>query len=263
MANVVAGIDLDLLPVNAPVPADRATGLVPRNYRALPVGCLAFAPAFPDSELIPEGEWPARLAENRDTKSGLLDLRERHYDVLRSLDQDGLGLCWAFSSTKATMYLRALMNEPGLRLSAWWVAGKVVGWRDQGYWGSASLAEIVKEGVPAESFCPDYHSSHDTAECRANAALHKVTEWWDGSNDPNQAQRQLVSMLLKRVPCVVDLNDMGHSMCAIDIASLSPLQIVYDNSWGEGDNKGLYIGQGPRARPDGLVMPRVTLPSPA
>jgi hypothetical protein len=70
-----------------------------------------------------------------------------------------------------------------------------------------------------------------------------------------------VSMLLKRRPCVVDLNDMGHSMCAIDIDSLNPLRIVYDNSWGEQGDRGLYVGQGARARPDGLVVPRVVTPS--
>lgn len=250
------------MPYNTPVPRGFSTGLVPRDYRVLPVGCMAFAPAFPDEELIDESEWGDRLAEIRKTRSGLLDFREAHYEVLRSLDQDGLGLCWAFSTTKAVMYLRMLMNEAPLRLSAWWVAGRVVGWRDQGYWGSASLAHIVKEGVPAESYCPSYRQSYDTQATRDNAALHKVIEWWDGSDSPALATRQLVSSLLRRRPCVVDLNDMGHSMCAIDIGSLNPLEIIYDNSWGEQGEKGLYRGRGPRARPDGLVIPRVTLPSP-
>lgn len=247
--------------VNAPVPPGYSTGLVPRNYVVHPVGCHAFAPEFPDSELVPEGQWAAWLADNRAKKSGLLDLREANYDVLKSLDQDGLGLCWAFSSTKAVMYLREIMNEPKVRLSAWWVAGVIKGWRDEGGWGAASLSKIVNDGVPAESFCPSYKSSYDTADTRANAKQHRVTQWWDGSDNPTKAQQQLVSMLLKRVPCVVDLNDMGHSMCAIDIDSLNPLRIVYDNSWGEGGDRGLYIGQGARARPDGLVIPRVTMPS--
>lgn len=243
---------------NEPVPLGFSTGLIPRDYKSHPVGCYAFAPEFPDSELIPDSEWAARLDENRRTQSGLLDIRNANYETLRSLDQGELGLCWAFSSTKAVMYLRATMNEPPLRLSAWWVAGKVVNWRDQGYWGSASLAQIVSGGVPAESYCPSYRSSYDNAETQANAALHKVTEWWDGSDDPAKAQKQLVSMLLKRIPCVVDLNDMGHSMCAIDIQSLSPLAIIYDNSWGEQGDRGLYVGTGARARPDGLVIPRVS-----
>lgn len=239
----------------------RSTGLIPRNYETHPVGCYAFAPSFPDTELIPESEWANRLADNRATKSGLLDLREDNYGVLKSLDQDGLGLCWAFSTTKAVMYLRQLMNAPPLRLSAWYVAGIIKRWRDEGGWGAASLEFIVKSGVPAESFCPSYHAGFDTPETRANAALHKVTEWWDGSDDPRLATKQLVSSLLLRKPCVVDLNDMSHSMCAIDIGSLNPLEIIYDNSWGDQGEKGLYRGRGARARPDGLVIPRVSIPS--
>src|SRR3954451_21214594 len=78
---------------NEPVPPGYSTGLIPRNYSTHPVGCYAFAPEFPEDELVPENEWADRLAENRKTRSGLLDLRTDHYDVLKSLDQDGLGLC--------------------------------------------------------------------------------------------------------------------------------------------------------------------------
>jgi hypothetical protein len=203
-----------------------------------------------------------RLQENRKQKAGLLELREANYEILKSLDQDGLGLCWAFSSTKAGMYTRAKQHEVGIRLSAWYVAGRIKGWRDQGGWGAASLKFIVESGVPAESYCPEYKSRYDTADTRANAALHKFTEWYDGAEDPRLAQKQMVSMLLRANPCVVDLNDMGHSMCAIDLQSIKPLVVIYDNSWGESNDKGFYRGQGARARPDGLVIPRVSLPSP-
>lgn len=246
---------------NEPVPPGMSTGLIPRNYGTHPVGCYAAAPPFPDDQLIPEDQWAARLAENRANKSGLLDLREAHYDILKSLDQNGLGLCWAFSTTKAVMYLRAVMNEVPIILSAWYVAGKIKNWQDEGGWGAASLDFIVKNGVPAMDKCPKYSRSYDTPEAAASAELHKVTEWYDGSNDPATAQKQLVSTLLRCNPCVVDLNDMGHSMCAIDL-ELNPLTIIYDNSWAtNGDPLGLYRGTGARARPDGLVIPRVTVPS--
>src|SRR5438874_1214222 len=141
---------------NEPVPAGCSTGLIPRNYSTHPVGCYAVAPAFPDEELIPESEWADRLAEQRKNKASLLDLRAEHYDALKSLDQDGLGLCWAFSSTKATMYVRALMDEPPVVLSAWYVAGKIKDWQDEGGWGASSLEFIVNTGVPALSLCPSY-----------------------------------------------------------------------------------------------------------
>lgn len=244
---------------NAPVPPDRSTGLIPRDYRLHPVGCFEFAPAFPDEELIPENEWQDRWTAQRG--NSLLDLRNANYEILHSLDQNGFGLCWAFSTTKATMYLRAVANEVLLRLSAYWVAGRVKGWRDEGGWGAESLAKIVAEGAPVEALCPTYRSSNDTAETRANAAFHKVTEWWDGSDSVEQATKQMISSLLRNIPCVVDLNDMGHSMCAIDIERLNPLTIIYDNSWGSSGDRGLYRGTGARARPDGLVVPRVTRPS--
>lgn len=247
--------------VNAPVPSGKKTGLIPRNYSSHPVGCYSFAPEFPDEALIPESEWADRLAEQKKNKSSLLNLREANYNALKSLDQNGFGLCWAFSSTKAVMYTRALAGEPVFPLSAWYVAGNVKGWRDEGGWGAASLEFIVQNGVPAMDKCPRYSHGAVAPDASQNAALHKVTQWWDGSNDPRVATKQMISMLLLSVPCVVDLNDMGHSMCAIDIESLNPLTIVYDNSWGESQNKGLYLGTGARARPDGLVIPRVSIAS--
>lgn len=252
---------MDHLTVNAPIPPGKKTGLIPRDFKKHPVGCMAFAPAFPDDQLIDSSEWADRLNEIRTTKSGLLDLRTANYDILKSLDQNGYGLCWAFSSTKATMYTRAIMNEPPVVLSAWYVAGIINGWADQGGWGANSLKFIRETGVPAIDKCSKYSKSSVAPDVLESAALHKVTEWWDGSDDPTTAQKQLVSMLLSRIPCVVDLNDMGHSMCAIDIASLNPIKIIYDNSWGEQGDHGLYVGQGARARPDGLVIPRVSVPS--
>src|SRR2546423_4116906 len=96
---------------NAPVPPGKKTGLVPRDYRTHPVGCHACAQPFPDDLLVPEGEWAGRLALQQANKASLLDLREANYAALKSLDQNGYGLCWAFSSTKAVMYTRALAGE--------------------------------------------------------------------------------------------------------------------------------------------------------
>lgn len=251
---------LNAIPDNLPIPPDRSTGLVPRDYGAFPVGCMAFAPEFPDSLLIDEKEIAERLAENRAKKAGLLDIRENDYDMLKSLDQDGLGLCWNFSFTKAVMYVYYLMGNP-IRLSPWWGAGIINGWRDRGGWGANALKLGRELGVPAESYCPAYKSQYDTKECRENALLHRVMEYWDGSDDPEKAQHQAASMIVQGVPGIADYNDMGHSMCLIDLAGTKPYKFVHDNSWGSGDNKGLYIGTGRRALPDGLVFPRVANPS--
>lgn len=245
------GIDLATV-----IPPGCKTGLIQRDRTAYPQGCYAWAAAMPDSELIPQSEWADRWAEKEKNQSSLLHLRNDNYDLLKSLDQNGYGLCWAFSTTKAVMYVRAVNNQPGVRLSGYYTAGKVKGWRDQGGWGAESLQQACTGGIATLDQCPSYSSRYDNPTVDADASKHVVSEWWDGSDDPNKAQQQLISMLLKDIPCVVDLNVMGHSMCAVWF-TLNPLTIIYDNSWGEQGDRGLYRGQGAYARPDGLVVPRV------
>ncbi len=246
---------------NAPVPPQYKTGLIPRDRSLHPSGCFDFATKFPNELLLPESEWAPRLAQQQATKSSLLDLRNDNYEVLKSYDQNGYGLCWAFSSTKAATYLRVLQGQTPIRLSAYYVAGKVKNWRDEGGWGSESLEFISKYGAPEASLCPQYKSSYATSDVESNAAKHKVTEWWDGADDRATTKKQLITCLLLGIPCVVDLNWMGHSMCCIAIESLNPLSVVFDNSWGEQGDRGLYRAQGDKAIPDNITMPRVVMAS--
>lgn len=250
--------------VNSLIPPGCGTGLIKRDYGAFPSGYQTGTTTFPSNLLIDKSEWADRLNENRKNKAGLLDRRQDNINVLKSLNQGQYGLCWSFSTTKAVMYVRDLMGfKDGPRLAGWWLAGLVKNWRDEGGWGAASLEKATQVGVATDADCPSYSSRYDNAATRANAALNTVTEWWDGVDDPNMNQQIAISMLLQSTPCVIDLNVMGHSMCCIDIDTLSPLKLIYDNSWGtNGDPDGLYRGTGAYARPDGLVIPRVSLPSP-
>lgn len=238
------------------VPAGCSTGGIPRNFKTHPVGCYAEAPAFPDSELIPEDQWADRWNEKMKNQSSLLHIRQDNYDLLQSLFQNGKGLCWAFSTTKAAMYIRKLMGEPDLRFSGWYTAGIVKGWADEGGWGAESLAQGAKNGFATLDEVPSYSSQYATADIAAKAAQRRITEWWDGSDSPSLAQKQAISMLLNDIPCVVDLNVMSHSMCCVWF-TLNPITFIYDNSWGEQGDHGLYKGQGAYAMPDGLVIPRV------
>ena len=239
-------------------------GLIPRDYSTHPSGYAAAAQSPTDAMLVPEDEWEERLKEQKANRASLLDLRKAYYSVLKSLDQTHYGLCWAFSTTKAIMYLMAIMNSPKVRLSAWWVAGKIKGWRDQGGWGSESLDFIAANGVPEESFCPYYRSKFDTPETRTNAALHKAIEWWDGSEDRDRNRSIMISAFLLGLPPVLDLNWLGHSMCGCNLESINPLIVNADNSWNEINDfgpDGLYRLTGNKAIPDGIVVPRVSLPS--
>lgn len=246
------------------IPPGKKTGLIPRNYESHPSGYLACCPTAPDDWLVPESQQQDRLEAQQQAKASLYDLRVAHYDALKSLDQNGYGLCWAFSTTKACMYLRALMGEPAEILSAWYVAGIINGWRDEGGWGSASLEFITKNGIPTIDKCPKYSRNAVTQDAAQNALLHKATEWYDGSEDRDRNKQIMISAFLLGLPPVLDYNWLSHSMCGCRLVSLNPLTIDCDNSWGDigqyGEH-GLYRITGSRAIPDGIVVPRVTMPS--
>lgn len=239
------------------VPAGFGTGLIKRDYAMYPQGCYANAAAFPDSELIDESEWGDRWNEKMKNKSSLLHIREDNYDALKSLNQSSYPLCWAFSSTKAEMYVRFLMGLPPERLSGWYTAGMANGWRSEGGWGANSMRQAIDGGMCSLDECPSFSRNYATAENAAKAATRKITEWWDGIDDTTLARKQAVSMFLKDIPCVIDLNAMSHSMCAIWFTP-NPFTIIYDNSWDEQGDRGLYKGSGAYASPNGLVIPRVS-----
>jgi hypothetical protein len=162
------------------------------------------------------------------------------------------------------MYTRVRMNEPGLVLSAWYVAGKINGWRDEGGWGASSLEFISKTGIPTMDKCPKYSSGSVASDAEQNAGLHKVPEWWDGTEDRDQNRAIMISAFLLGLAPVIDLNWLSHSMAGCCLKSIDPLEVWCDNSWGDVDQygpKGIYTLKGSKAIPDSIVVPRVTLPS--
>lgn len=240
-------------------PSDRALGLVPRNYSRCPVGYLGdVAPPF-DLPLIPQSEWQSRLDAKIASKSQLSDIRNRGMNgqPIPSRDQDGYPYCWAHSSTSACLIARAVSNQPYADLSAFAVACIIMNYKRSGGWGSLSLEWIANNGIPTSDTWPQQSTSrsNDTPAMRANAATNKVTEWMDG--EPRNVD-QLVTCLLLGIPVVVDYNWWSHSVCALDLVSINPLQIRIWNSWGDSwSQNGTGILEGKRAIPDGLCMPRV------
>lgn len=242
---------------NTIVPAGFATGLYKRDFRTRPQGFMSSAPAFPESELIPESEWPDRWAAKMKYKSSLLHMREDYYASLKSLNQKSFPLCWAFSSTKLQIYLRKLMGLADLELSGWWTAGKAANWRSRGGWGSESINALATVGPCTLAECPEYSSRYDTEDNAAKAKARIITGFWDGPENSLLAQKVAISALLTDRPCVIDLNVMAHSMCCIWF-TLNPITFIYDNSWGESGDRGLYKGSGAYARPNGLWIGRQT-----
>jgi hypothetical protein len=243
----------------------RPTGLIPRDYRACPVGYLgALAKPF-DLPLIPRSEWQERLALQQATKSQLSDIRERGMYGARipARDQNGKGYCWAHSSVSACLLMRAAQNQPYADLSAFAVACIIKNYKDQGGWGSESLEWIAKNGVPTSNTWPQQsmNPANDTPAMRAEAAQNKITEWMDG--EPRDVD-QLVTCLLLNIPVVSDFNWWGHSVCSMDLVAVDPaklpgsLRTLILNSWGDSwSQNGAGILEGNKAIPDGMIMPRV------
>jgi hypothetical protein len=243
------------------IPDGFGTGLIKRDFNARPSGYHAHAPTYAEASLIPENEWASRLKDQQDAKASLWDLREDNYDTLKSLNQGRFSLCWAFSTTKAAMYTIIRQGGSPKILSAWFVAGLVKRWQDQGGDGSDSLAEFAKIGAPEMSLCPSYSSQYDNAATRANAALYKVTEWWDGTDNRAQNMKIMISAFLMGLAPVLDFGRLGHSMCGCRLVDLAPT-IDCDNSWGDRPDKGAkgtWRLTGSDAIPDNIVVPRVTL----
>ena len=236
-------------------PDGYASGLVERDYEVNPVGYNSRPFAIP---LIPENQWEARLSAKLAAKSCLSEIRKRGNfgGLIPATDQNGKGYCWAHSTVSAMMLLRARQNEPYVELSAYAIACIIKNYRDQGGWGSQSLEWVAQHGCPSSGFWPlkSMSRSNDTPAMRANAALHKVTEWQD--HEPRN-KAQLVTCLLLDIPVVSDFNWWGHSVCTMDLVSLNPFRTRILNSWSNWGDRGEGILEGSKAIPDGAISPLV------
>ncbi len=243
-------------------------GLKPRNFRANPVGSYEFAKPF-DMPLIPESEWQSRLDAQIAAKAQLSDVRNRSGPgggPIPSRDQNGKGYCWAHSSTSAALIVNAVAGEPYADFSAYAVACIIKGYRDQGGWGAESLEWIAENGLPTSATWPQQSMSrsNDNPAMRAEAKKHRFTEWMDLAESGSLVKQQLVTCLLLGLPVVVDYSWWSHSICALDLVSLSPFQIRIWNSWGDSwSANGTGILEGSKAIPNGALAAMVMTPSAA
>jgi hypothetical protein len=276
----------------------KGMGLVPRDYDEYPQEYLGPA----DIPLIPESEWSARIKDKVANKAQLSDIRDTadNGSQFAALDQNGQGYCWAYSTTACVMLLRAVMNQPYVRLSAHAIGCIVKGYRDEGGWCGLSAKFHRERGCPSVALWPEksMSRSNDKPEVWANASLHRVTEdWMDlGKKDYDHTLtfQQYITCLLCNIPCAADFNWWGHSVCSMDavdgVASFNAglLRTVsgklmaastFDRRWATDvtagfaprilnswtntwGEKGTSVLAGSKGRPDGAVALRVTGASP-
>lgn len=258
----------------------RKKGLIPRDLSAFPRGCYRSCKAV-DVPLIDMTQWPDRIKGKEAAKSRLSDVRlaGNKGQPIPSLDQDGIGYCWAHSSTSANMLLRALANLPYVPLSAFAVAATIKKGADEGGWGAQSLDFLMDRGQPSQDIWPqgdrNYAKYANNQACWDNAAQHKVTEGFIDLAQEEWARdlskQQIGSLLLSDVPVVADYNWWSHSVLAIDLVDLYPNKSATDpsrygiriwNSWADSwSDRGMGVLSDSKAWPDGAVAPRQSVVS--
>lgn len=213
-----------------------------------------------DIPLIPRSEWSDRIKEQVRTKSRISDILKRN--KIQSTNQKSDGYCWAYSTGGIAITIRAINNQPYLKLNPHSVAAIIKGGANQGGWCGQSARFLKEHGIATEDFWPanSRNLKYDTPETRANMAKHKLDESWidfrKSEWDDDLNFDQIASCLLSGVPVAGDYNWWAHSVMICDLVEPEPGDFgTRDrNSWGDqyGD-QGFFILRGSKAKPDGAV----------
>lgn len=177
--------------------------------------------------------------------------------------------CWSYSVTRSAEYVRAIMNQEHVSLSAHSLACKVKGFRDEGGWCGLAAQFFRANGCVPESMWPakSMSRSNDTPTAWEEAKKYRIIEDFVDLASPvydqNLTFAQVVSCLLQNIPVVLDYNWWGHSICGVDVderdGEVCPdIDNSWTPSWGD-DGTGLI--QGNRRFPDGSVATRVLHPA--
>lgn len=255
-----------------------ARGYVERDYSKNPVGSYRGVEPFKLS-LIPRAEWSSRIKDGSEAKATFADLRTvgNNGGHVKSLDQNGQGYCWAYSTGGAITACRIRDNQPYVRLSCHAVAAKIKNFRDEGGWNPLSVEYAIKHGYPDVSVWPEksMSRSHDNTATWLNAAKHKIVDGWMDLTPPvydrNLTFDQLMTCLFLRIPCPVDYNWWGHSVCAVDPVEVDASLPLSDirrwgvriwNSWTDNwGTLGMGVLAGNKAVPNGATACKGTTQS--
>lgn len=245
-------------------------GYVPRDFCAMPDNTFESLPS--EIELYSASDLDALYDEQEANQSSL----EHMYlsgpggaPAFVNLDQDGDGYCWSYSGGHSLMMTRLRDRQPVVRLNPHSVAAIIKGGRDEGGWCGLSAKFIRESGMAEEGTGPGQwplHSrslSNDNPTTRAAMTKYMVTEDYvdlaKSVYDQNLTEQQLWTCLFNNLPCQVDFNWWGHSVCAIRWVRVSAGSwgLLILNSWKGWGRHGLGVLEGSKRRPDGAVCTRV------
>jgi hypothetical protein len=187
---------------------------------------------------------------------------------IKAKDQNGLGYCWVYGSTRAVEVERAIAGLPLLDLSPESVGGPCTGWRDEGGYASEAFEQLQNYGACESSFMDAPHSLHVgrwQSGWQANAALHESVDWYEIDGQDSNIFDEVITCLLNRTPVAAGLDWWGHLVCFLDPVILPDGSVgaLFQNSWGvdwptPGAN-GFAVLTESRATPDGAAAPIVVM----
>lgn len=236
--------------------------------RRRPPGTLPYA-APPNFPITPRGEWDALIAQLDTRKATIRHLSDRSGPAgkpIPSKDQNGTNFCHANSPAYIIELLRAKQNQPYIEMSAASIANPITGGQNAGAYIDDDLEQIVKAGCCDVKLYPANFVglSKWTAEAKANAALHKVVEWWDMMPDDRMFDR-VATLVLQGVPVAVAYNWWSHAVTAVGLVKVDGRYgLLCRNSWGGGyGDNGFFVLMEGKGTPDEAYAPRVVFASAA
>lgn len=242
-------------------------GWRPRGFRRPPRGPL------PIGNVVPRDQWLARIREiGEDHLGNTINLPAK--------DQNGLGYCWVYGSTRAAEIQRVRIGLPALDLCPESVAGPCTGWRNEGGYAVEAFGQMENSGIAEQCLCPRAHNLDPRLwdkRWQQNALEHHTPRWFDiEQSDRQPTYDELVSVLLTPQPVATGLPWWNHLVCAVAALELPPetdcpanvptgekIGILIQNSWGQdwpslrANGYAVLVEQ--LATPDGAASPVITL----
>jgi len=263
-----------------------ATGYVPRDEHAQPYGAVVGSTTIPAWVMSQYGTRQARkerMAELKAKGMRVQDILQRAIERTGKnkyvgLNQNPTNYCWTYGLIHQIMAEREMNGEPFLRLSPYSVACIVKNFQNQGGWGTQACQQIIKDGVATEEFWPMERPGMSASErsaanmnairngrqylqtSRANAALKKVTEYWELK--PRSWEEKAACLCIPH-PVASGYNWMGHERCSIDLCELSNGDegCVDQDSYTQDGGLDLKILSSSRGAADDQVVALVSQPS--
>jgi hypothetical protein len=174
------------------------------------------------------------------------------------LNQGRRPYCWAYGTVGAMMTGYAASGLPVPHLSATSLAAKIKNYRDVGGWAGEAIRGNQTHGVSTIEHWPEaaLDRRYDTPAQRANAALHRATEW---AELPKKNFDAVATALLRGFSVTLGLLWWGHLVYATKLVVISRNRygVLIRNSWGSNwETGGKAVLEESRATPDEAFIVR-------